>query len=176
MINITDNFLTEDEFNILRGGVLSNDFPFYINTGIVENNDVSNNPIWELKNNTVAYTHVFYSYGKPNSNFFDLLQPILNKIEPTALLRIKCNLYSKTEKIVEHGYHVDFDHNLENSKTSLFYLNTNNGYTKFEDGTVVESLENRFVTFSTNLRHTSSSCTDKQIRSNINFNYYKETI
>ena len=76
MINITDNFLTEDEFNILRGGVLSNDFPFYINTGIVENNDVSNNPIWELKNNTVAYTHVFYSYGKPNSNFFDLFNLI----------------------------------------------------------------------------------------------------
>ena len=47
------------------------------------------------------------------------------------------------------------------------------GYTKLLDGTVIESIANRLLTFPTNMPHTSSTCNDKQIRSNININYYK---
>ena len=54
----------------------------------------------------------------------------------------------------------------------IFYLNTNNGYTKFEDGTVVKSIANRLLTFPTLCKHTSSSCTDVEARVNINFNYF----
>ena len=35
--------------------------------------------------------------------------------------------------------------------TSILYMNTNNGYTIFENGDKVESVENRLVTFPNNL-------------------------
>ena len=56
--------------------------------------------------------------------------------------------------------------------TSIFYVNTNNGYTKFEDGTKVESVANRMVTFSTNMKHLGTSCTNEKRRIVINFNYF----
>ena len=52
-------------------------------------------------------------------------------------------------------------------------MNTNDGYTEFEDGTKVESVANRLVTFPANLKHTGTSCTDEKTRIVINFNYFK---
>ena len=57
--------------------------------------------------------------------------------------------------------------------TAIFYVNTNNGYTKFEDETIVESVANRVVTFPANMKHTGTSCTDEKTRVIINFNYFK---
>ena len=51
-------------------------------------------------------------------------------------------------------------------------MNTNNGYTIFEDGTKVESVANRMITFPANLKHTGTSCTDQQVRIVINFDYF----
>ena len=50
-------------------------------------------------------------------------------------------------------------------------MNTNNGYTEFENGTTVESEENRMVVFPAEMKHRGTSCTDKKIRVVINFNY-----
>ena len=61
---------------------------------------------------------------------------------------------------------------LKQSTTSIFYMNTNNGYTKFEDGTKIESVANRLVSFPSNMKHKGSSCTDEKIRVVINFNYF----
>ena len=52
-------------------------------------------------------------------------------------------------------------------------MNTNNGYTKFEDGTTVKSEANRMVTFPASMRHLGTTCTDQKIRVVINFNYLK---
>ena len=43
------------------------------------------------------------------------------------------------------------------SLTSILYMNTNNGYTKFETGETVQSVENRLVTFSNHVQHTGST-------------------
>ena len=51
-------------------------------------------------------------------------------------------------------------------------MNTNNGYTKFEDGSIVESVANRIVTFPANMKHLGTSCTDEKTRVVINFNYF----
>ena len=53
------------------------------------------------------------------------------------------------------------------------YLNTNDGYTVFEDGTQIESVKNRILIFKTSLKHTGTNCTDQKRRVLINFNYYK---
>ena len=55
---------------------------------------------------------------------------------------------------------------------SIFYVNTNDGFTVFEDGTKVESVANRMLTFPTNMKHSGTACTDQKYRIIINFNYY----
>ena len=79
-------------------------------------------------------------------------------------------------KIIEHGFHHDvtdseFHPIKDHMKTSILYMNTNNGYTKFEDGTTVESVANRFVTFPNHTEHTGTSTSDTEYRLVINFNY-----
>ena len=90
-----------------------------------------------------------------------------------SLLRIKANLLYKTSKIIKHGYHTDFEPDL-NNKTSIFYVNTNNGYTSFKNGRKVKSKENTLVEFDSKLEHSGTTCTDKEYRMIINFNYYKK--
>ena len=55
--------------------------------------------------------------------------------------------------------------------TSILYMNTNNGYTEFQNGAIVESIENRMVVFPAEMKHRGTSCTDEKIRVVINFNY-----
>ena len=55
--------------------------------------------------------------------------------------------------------------------TSVYYINTNNGYAEFENGEKVESVENRIVKFQSNLKHRGTTCTNEQTRVVINFNY-----
>ena len=51
------------------------------------------------------------------------------------------------------------------------YLNSNNGYTRFKEGGKIFSERNKLVKFKGNKYHTGSTCTDKEYRSIINFNY-----
>ena len=125
------------------------------------------------------FTHTFYFNSAPQSPFFYQLNPILEILNPMSLWRTKANLLTRTPDIIENLLHTDIG-DLENSPeqlkqwtTSIFYINTNNGYTKFEDGTKVESVANRMLTFPANMKHTGTSCTDTHIRVVINFNYFK---
>ena len=104
------------------------------------------------------------SYGEIGTFF-------LEKLNPRVLLRMKANLQLKDSKIYEDPLHVDFE-NIE-STTSIFYVNTCNGYTYFEDGSRVNSVENRLVTFPTKTLHGGANCTDQDCRIVINFNYHK---
>ena len=121
-------------------------------------------------------THVFYNtmnyIGSVTSDNYTIIHPLVEKIKPASIRRIKANLNPVTDNIIEHGYHVDHDPFKYETTTSIYYVNTNNGYTKFEDGTVVKSIANRLITFPASNRHTSSTCTDKPQRVVINFNYF----
>jgi hypothetical protein len=61
-------------------------------------------------------------------------------------------------------------------KTAIFYINTNNGYTEFNDGTKVDSVENRMLIFPSKLSHRAVAQTDEDQRIVINFNYFDNTI
>ena len=117
------------------------------------------------------WTHTFHDRQRVESKYFDILHPLLDKINPKALIRIRANCNTITDRIIEHGYHTDIPERT-GSTTSIFYLNTNNGYTLFEeDGSKVHSVANRLLTFPTLTEHTSSSCTNAPYRININLNY-----
>ena len=91
---------------------------------------------------------------------------------PKEIFRIKANLLTKTSEIVKNSFHIDIDAlDILPWKTGILYMNTNDGYTEFEDGTVVESVANKFVIFPANMKHRGTSCTNEKIRVAINFNY-----
>jgi hypothetical protein len=161
---IIDNFLEVDDFNKLRDFLMGPNFEWYFNNYVIGDNE-------EKKLNQYQLIHNFYNKHVPTSNYFPVVEPILLKIKPVGLLRVKANLNPRAESHIEHGYHVDFENSLVNQRTAVFYVNTNNGYTLFEDGTKVESVENRFVSFKTSMKHTGSTCTDENRRVLINFNY-----
>ena len=69
----------------------------------------------------------------------------------------------------EHGFHIDYTYS---HKGAIFSINSNNGYTILEDGTKIESVENRLVSFPAEMRHSGTTCTDEQARVVINLNYF----
>ena len=84
------------------------------------------------------------------------------------LLHVKANINIRAPENLEHGFHRDHPWN---GKTSVFYLNDNDGYTKFQNGQVVESKANRAVIFDAQKPHNSTSTTNAKARFNININY-----
>jgi len=174
-MKIEDNFLEQNVFDELQTIIMGKDFFWHYNDQI----DYNGQP------DKFQFIHLIYALNQPFSEFFVTLNPILDIINPVSLYRIKANLQTKTPKIVENEYHHDmsnfddenrktiFPEKLKQWTTSIFYVNTNNGYTEFEDGPTVESVANRMVTFPANVKHRGSSCTDEKIRIVINFNYFK---
>ena len=162
MIKVEDNFLTNYELNFIQNSI--SNIPWKVSRC------VSLKDIKCKSTENFQLIHEFYSNYKPTSKEFDLLMPFLLKIKPSAIIRIKANLNPKSNEIIEHGFHVDHDY--DNSKTSIFYLNSNDGYTLFENGTKIESIENRFITFDSNQKHSGTNCTNTEARIVINFNYF----
>lgn len=161
---IVDNFLPYSDFLEIRDSLLSPNFPWYYNV-VVEDDAIVEDRLSE--NYNFQFTHLFYTKNEPNSQYFKVLKKLVDAIDPISLIRIKANLSPKTEKIVEYGYHIDFD----NIVSCVFYINSNDGYTKFKNGEIVESIENRAVFFDSNLLHTGTSCTDQNIRVAVNLNF-----
>ena len=168
-MKIEDNFLDQSVFGELQTLMMGDGFDWLYSPIIDSTEDINNK-------NKFQFVHIFYAGNVPFSPYFKEMIPILNIIKPISLWRIKANLLTKTPKIVENEFHVDIGDATEEKQkqwtTSIFYMNTNNGYTEFENGTKVESVANRMVTFPTNLKHTGTSCTDEKIRVVINFNYF----
>jgi len=161
---IIDNFLDHQDFLEIKNIMLSEEFPWFY--GVVVEDDALVEHHKAIFYN-FQFTHIFYNNFSPNSVYYSKLQKLIEKINPKSLLRIKANLSPKTGEIIEYGYHIDFP----NIVSCIFYINTNNGYTKFKNGGVVDSIENRAVFFDSNLLHTGTSCTDKNTRINLNLNF-----
>jgi hypothetical protein len=165
-VHVFNDFLEPEDFKNIQNLLLGNSFPWYYNSTVVgedEDND-----------NHFQFTHSFFHGLYQYSTYFDTISPILEMINPISLIRIKSNLLTKTQKNIEHGFHIDLpelkkDHH---PTTAIFYVNTNNGYTKFEDGNIVKSVENRLIMFDSRMSHTGASCTDEKTRVVINFNYF----
>jgi len=124
------------------------------------------------------FIHSFYAYAAEQSQHVNILNPIFELLQPISIFKIKANLLTRTPEIVENKLHVDIGVLSEEQQKqwtiSIFYINTNNGYTKFENGTKVNSVANRMISFPANMKHKGTSCTDEKIRVVINFNYYKQ--
>ncbi len=164
-LQVIDNFLDSDSFAKISSFLMSCYFPWYYKDSVI-GGDTSKH---------YQFTHNFYGEFtyRPCSDYFQYVTPVINSLTPYAIVRIKANLLPRTERHIEHGYHIDVQDSKKHLiKTAILYVNTNNGYTKFEDGTKIESVANRMVIFDSAYRHTGSTCTDQKSRVVINFNYY----
>ena len=156
---VIDNAISDIDFTRIKTVILGQSFGWSFNDSISSKTD----------SNNFYFTHLFYKNNQPNSNFYQFLEPILNVLKSKSLIRIKGNLYTRTEKIEIHPSHVDFDFE---HKGAIFYFNTNNGLTILEDGTKIKNIANRLLLFDSTKPHRSTSCTDEKYRMNININYF----
>ena len=162
---VINNFLDKQSFLNLQKIMLSNFVCWNYNEGI----DYS-----DEEGDKFQFTHNFYKNNTgPSSQHYGAINPILEIIRPKEVVRIKANLLTRTQKIIPNTFHTDIGGNMGviPYTTAIFYVNSNNGYTEFENGAIVESEENRMVVFPAEMKHRGTSCTDKKIRVVINFNY-----
>ncbi len=163
-MKVVDNFLPKDEFDMIREHLESSTFPWYWNNHSVGNDG------------TTQFFHAFMDREGINSDYFSLLTStsIFPRLGAKGLVKCKANLNYPTIENQTGVFHTDFnDTQNKDITTSILYINTNDGGTKFEDDTKVESVANRMVSFDCSIKHASVSCTNQDRRILINFNYKK---
>ena len=154
--NVLPKEIADNIFEVLTGEMT---FPWFYMPYVV-NKDTFDNQYM---------VHMFYDQNEVNSNFFNIIEPLVEIIKPRALWRIKANLYLATPTIIEHGFHVDSP--WSDMHTAVYYVNNNNGYTALSDSTKIESVKNRLLILNPLVPHTSSTSTDN-LRVTISFNWF----
>ena len=174
-VKIVDNFLPKKELDELKYLIEeSGEFPFYFQSIVAAQKGVTTTDKERLdirKQYCNSYQiHALYRDGQPCSEY---CEPICDMFIPRfkglqSLLRVKVNFYPPTEKVITYTPHIDYDYE---HKGALFSLNTCDGFTGLEDGTKVDSIENRILFFNPQTPHSASSTTSPKGRFNINVNY-----
>tara|TARA_R100001530_G_C4223409_1_gene130598 strand:+ start:75 stop:566 length:492 start_codon:yes stop_codon:yes gene_type:complete len=161
MFNTFTNFLEQETLQNIKKEIERMHWFFLNITG--DKNDKSN----------FHFYHMLFNDEKVESHryFNTILIPVLGKLNFKYLHRAKLNLYTKQDEQIKTSYHLDS--NTEHT-VALFSLNTNNGYTEFENGKKIKSEENNLVIFPGHLKHRSVNQTDENTRINLNINFKKK--
>ena len=182
MIEIRDDFLPYNIFEKLKEDIVYNSsFPWFLNKVL----DISTEGSYIGRTNCPdednrQFCYLFYKTDQDKLSTRPHMGRELEKVIPLIqnyefshnqkyyLLHVKANLNVRAPENLEHGFHRDHPWN---GKTSVFYLNDNDGYTKFQNGQVVESKANRAVIFDSPELHTGSTPTDVYGRYVVNLNW-----
>lgn len=162
-IEIVDNYLPQDIFDNIQQMMLSTTFPWFYEPHSVYEQD-----------GFPQLVHAVYREFEPVSEAWKHIKYILNHLQPHGLYRVKANGTPVYSEIVEKPLHVDLkesDGSTTPHEVMILYINSNDGYTVFEDGTKVQSVANRALLFNGKLKHAGTTCTDQPIRVVLNFNY-----
>ena len=168
---VNDNFLTEQDFGTIRDTITAGEFQWSFSQYVDSSNE---------EPTPGQFVHTVYFGSVPCSQFYNSLVPIIeHKLGISALYRIKLNLQPRLPEPFKYSFHSDLSHDFEKDvashwTTAIFYINTNNGYTEFENGEKIKSVANRLATFNSNILHSGSTCTDNKVRVVINLDYFKD--
>jgi len=165
-IEVIDNFLPKDLFLDISDFFFSSKFVWYWNEFKTEKGMKYGSELNELDD--FQYIHPLYNFNKPVSNVN--IQAFIDALNMKHIVKAKANSTIRMNSIFRYGFHNDVG--LSGCKTSIFYMNTNDGFTEFENGDRIESIANRMITFDSSLKHTGTSCTNKKRRIVLNFNYF----
>ena len=190
-IKVIDNFLSQSEFEFIRKNTIEREDLQFTFVSNVENVGSGSDDYWSW-----YMIHMVYSKtaspksflmdaidfqevessplaDEPQSEIYtnirDIFVPRLKQVANfRSMIRIKINAYPYTNIVKEHKDHIDSDFK---HTGAVFSLNTCDGFTKFSDGTKVESVANRIVFFDASKFHHSSTTSNAKLRYNINFNF-----
>jgi hypothetical protein len=170
-MKVIDDCLPAEAFQYVQSQLLSPAWPWYFQNHVDYAEESEN-----LEKSQFCYqlyrNHTWQGAGE------SIVTPFLHRLKAVALVRVKANLQVRTQTRKQNNFHVDLlnpDHEpYENLLTAIYYVNSNDGVTVFEDGTEVESVENRMVVFPSKTKHTGTTCTDQKRRVVVNFNFFPE--
>ena len=143
-MKVIDNFLSEVDFlnlnAFLFGPLISWKYTDLKDLEIPDDNLASSH-----------FYHIFHDHEGVSDRFY-MLNPLITKLNISAIYRIKANLDPYRGNEGYKGiFHYDFINSenkpSKNMTTGIYYANTNNGYTELEDGTIIESVANRMLLF-----------------------------
>ncbi len=169
MVEIYDDFLHEVEFEKIKNLLLGNRFP-WVWSNVLDYGEGCDPDCEEIYNWQAS--NLLYAHMRPLKEEFAYMTPIINddRLGIGSVCRIKVNLNPITSEHIEHGMHIDTPFECT---TGIFYVNTNNGYTIFEDGTKIDCVANRMITFPSSMPHSGGTTTDTAMKVVINFNYFQ---
>ena len=160
MYKIIDNCITKKKQKFIVETIIDNhSFPWYLQKDVSFDNGKQQRP---------CFAHIFVNEAEENSHYFNLIKPIINKLNILSLIRAKVNCFPKSEKLIKYDKHRDFNFN---HKGAIYYLNTCDGGTYIGDK-FIPSIENQILLFDSSTPHQSTNCTDEKCRFNININYF----
>ena len=163
-MKIIDNFLCKKDHEDICHVIMGERFPWFFIDRVVDRHQMEAKEI-----DNFQFYHSMFDEYRQKSDFYELVRPLIHAINPKAVIRVKANLIPRHSEIITHGYHTDTDFD---NVTAIYYVNTNNGYTKFENGEKIESVANRIVFFDSSMKHSGTTCTDQQTRVAINLNFF----
>jgi len=159
---LIDDFLPESEFKELENFVYNPNLNLYYQDNISVR---TGEDVW-----TPFFGHKIYDRDAPLSEiYYPVKDFFISKLDIKSLIRSKLNCYFKTDVLVEHSLHTDFDYQ---HKGAILSLNTCDGFTILDNKIKVKSIRNRVLLFDPSIPHKSTSCTDKRSRWNIIVNYF----
>jgi|DEB0MinimDraft_10_1074344.scaffolds.fasta_scaffold15820_2 hypothetical protein len=163
MCQVQDSFLEEKYFNTIKKTLTSSNFPWYYQPSLTSFKD---------NQDSCYMAHIFYRDGKVNSEWISILDPLFKALNVSKLINIRANLTLKGQNAFSN-FHEDDEDNKEDHPTSIFYVNTNNGYTHMKkDNQKVYCVENRLLTFNHKELHKVVGQSDENQRIILNLNYY----
>jgi hypothetical protein len=167
-VTIQDDWLPWYNLHIFKEYVLNVDFPWY-KCEVVAEEGIAKSPIEQHPKfaSRQQFVHAFLDdYGLDSSGGSKFIHEMGKLLNAKKLYRCKLNYGMRTVEPTIGGWHQDYMKIKEwpNLKIALLYLNTNNGYTILEDGTKIESIENRLAIFDNSVIHTDCSQTDTEGR------------
>lgn len=174
-IKVIDNFCNKELFEKLQS-VNGRRIPWEFDEILSYDNEFDD----QICDKNFNHQYVFNLYELEEGAqhpYFQLIKPILDKLQARCLMRAKINAISRENEIIIHGFHQDFvflnsPEGLNNIYSAILYLNTNNGFTVFQNGKRVESVANRMVIFPAKYKHSSTTCTDTIRRMSLNIVYF----
>ena len=179
-VTVIDNFLPAEKFLKIQEEVFGGSLPLYYSDNTLasaefrEYEHLNDKFDIDIEGHPYLYHMMYNKLGEVVSRS-DIYKPIMEQIDPFALVRIKLNLFLNRGIPVSSGWHVDMGEDRKGGpsyKTGIFHLNTNNGFTLLEDGTTVGSVANRLVVFNGGYTvHTGITQTDADVRAFLNLNY-----